>query len=432
MKTLAPDNPKSRFDVYRFFNGLSEDAKRGLDLRRSHSPFVKTFLLEHVSKRNNGQPKTPVNIFERLGADVKILDDDFMGLKFVVQDKDSNRPSPATTGFLERYDERFFAYYTCENSNDAKARVEKWVHEQDLDHAWFSGSLLQVLWNKDISQRGDNRIGKLVFKHESIFDMPEDSSSIQESGDNLADEDPIEDDTDFQDSPLEERFDIERPKARFEMKDRIGKMKGALANLQEDYEPLSALHAVRFPSQTGRGSHDLYQDGRITNWTDSFEDHRNMVRYLYRIYKSILDATEESAWAEIQGNQLHLGKGGVPLIIKFDESLSLSETTFQRWVQKAFQKRNAFKLWGDPIFLGPTKVHVYGADRHLWQPINLELTSTGIVAILSPNTCGNTFHRLITNIQQYVCPKIKAWVGSEPFENLVDKWPSQIEKSSEN
>jgi hypothetical protein len=111
---------------------------------------------------------------------------------------------------------------------------------------------------------------------------------------------------------------------------------------------------------------------------------------------------------------------GVPLIVRFDEPLSTA--TFDRWIQLAFQKRNRFKLWGSPIRLGPTKVHVYGADRHLWQPINLEITSKELVAILPLGTCGNTFHRLVANIQHYVSPKISAWVGSEPFDSLVSRW----------
>lgn len=50
----------------------------------------------------------------------------------------------------------------------------------------------------------------------------------------------------------------------------------------------------------GRGSHDLYQGGQITNRSDSFEDHRNIVRSLYRIYKSVLERTEKSAWLALE------------------------------------------------------------------------------------------------------------------------------------
>jgi hypothetical protein len=84
------------------------------------------------------------------------------------------------------------------------------------------------------------------------------------------------------------------------------------------------------------------------------------------------------------------------------------------------------------VRLGPTKIHVYGADRHLWQPINLEITSKGIVAILPQGTCGNTFHRLVTNIQRYVCPNIEAWLGSKSFQSLADSMPTEQESHDED
>ena len=91
-----------------------------------------------------------------------------------------------------------------------------------------------------------------------------------------------------------------------------------------------------------------------------------------------------------------------------------------RWISLAFRKRNALRLWGDPVRLGPTKVHVYGADRHLWQPINLEITAKRLIAILPKGTCGNTFHRLVTNVQTYVCPEIDVWLGEKPFREVID------------
>ena len=430
MRPLAPSNPKDRFDVYRFFNGLSAEAKDGLDRRHTRVPLVKTFLLEHVSSRGNGRPKTPADIFHRLGSETTILDNDFMEVTSDVIDQDTRKPLRVKTGFLEKYDERFFAYYTCEDSSEAKKRVAKWVQSPDLDYAWFSSPLLQVLWDKDVSQRGDERFSKLVFRHESIFDMPEDFSKSEESTEgDLDNENDLSSETEEENN--EDRFEQEWRKARFEMGDKIGKIKAALFKLQENYDPLHALHAIRVPSHRFRGGHDVYQIGQITNRTDNFEDHRNTVRYLYRIYKTILDFTEEIAWHAISKTEtLQVGGKGVPLIVKFSEPLS--ESTFNRWVQMAFQKRNRFKLWGDPIRLGPTKVHVYGADRHLWQPINLELTAKGVVAILPQGTCGNTFHRLVANIQHYVCPKIQAWIGSESFDEVVRRWPSNPEEPNEN
>lgn len=431
MKILGPKNPKDRFEVYRFYNGLSAEAKEGLDQRHTRVPLVKTFLLEHVASRGNGRPKSPVDIFSRLGAEITRIDDHFIGLTLDVFDQDSQQNLHMLTGYLEQYDERFFAYYTCEDSVTAKRRVAKWIQAPDLDYTWFSSPLLQALWDKDVSMRGDERFAKLVFRHESIFDMPEDFSTTEVSVENQTQDEGNEEVEDSEEETNGDNIEFERRKARFEMGDRIGRIKKALSKLQENYDPLYVLHALRLPSRIGRGGHDLYQNGQITNRTDSFEDHRNTVRYLYRIYKAILDFTEKSAWHEISSKQtLHLGLKGVPLIVKFAEPLS--EATFNRWVQMAFQKRNRFKLWGDPIRLGPTKVHIYGADRHLWQPINLELTTNGIVAILPQGTCGNTFHRLVANIQHYVCPKIQAWIGSESFEEVVRKWPANAEESNED
>ncbi len=430
MQILAPNNPKDRFDVYRFFNGLSEEAKEGLDKRLTRVPLVKTFLLEHVRQGKNRPVKNAVAIFGDLGANIRVVDDNFFEIKFPLKDVSSNQESITTTGFLEQYDERFFAYYTSEESAEAKKRVAKWILPPDLDYAWFSSPFLLGLWNRDISQRGDYKFGKLVFKHESIFDMPEDFSEIDEGHPNAIEE-TLESDDYQEDVSFEDRHEPERRNARFAMGDKIGKIRTVLSKLQKDYEPLNSLYSIRIPSRTCKGGHDLYQNGQLTNRTDSFEDHRNTIRYLYRIYSSVLNATEDIAWHEIkEQNRLQVGMKGVPLIIRFSESLS--EKTFDRWVQMVFQKRNRFKLWGDPIRLGPSKVHVYGADRHLWQPINLELTRNGVMAILPQGTCGNTFHRLIANIQHYVSPKFEAFLGGKPFEELVQKWPSPMELSDEN
>jgi hypothetical protein len=280
-----------------------------------------------------------------------------------------------------------------------------------------------------VSKRGDDRYAKLGFCHESKFDIPEDFASLDETSEEEAEEtSEDEETTEDEESSSEDRLKPERYNARFQMADRIREIKGALSKLQDNYAPLHVIDMLRLPSHTGHGGHDLYQNGQITNRTDSFEDHRNTVRYLYRIYKSILERTEESAWhGTSEPHALRFGTKGTPLIVNFPAPLS--EPTFNRWVEKAFRKKGPFKLWGNPMRLGPTKVHVYGADRHLWQPINLEMTSRGIVAILPKGTCGNTFHRLVTNIQRYVCPDIRAWIGSEPFKDMVRQWPANVEES---
>ncbi len=415
---IVPQSPKDRFDVYRFFNGLSEEGKAGLDSRHMRTPLVKTFLLEHVAARSGRVPRSPTEILRELGAETQPLDDEFHEVRVWEKRDGESRPQRRTVGYVERYDERFFAYYTADAADGARRLVERWVaRSPDLDCTWFTSQFLHALWNRDVSQRGDDRFGKLVFRHESVFDMPTDEVLAAENDDM---EEPADEDLD------EDRPELERRTVRSEIKDRIGPIRRVLARLQDTYMPLNSLYGLRIPSAVGHGSHDLYQEGRITNRADTFEDHRNMVRYLYRTYKTILERTEESAWFAFEQHDpsasTRMSHKGVPLIVDFKEPLSAA--TFDRWISLAFRKRNVFRLWGTPIRLGPTKVHVYGADRHLWQPINLEMTKSRLVAILPKGTCGNTFHRLVANVQRYVCPKVEVWLGATPFQELMESMGS--------
>ena len=421
---IVPSVVKDRFDVYRFFNGLSAEGKDGLNLGRTRVPLVKTFLLEHVSSHTGREQKSPNAIFGSLGAEVHPIDENFFEVAVWQSKGADSKPEKLKTGYVEKYDERFFAYYTAEKADAANRRVKNWIASSpEIDSPWFSADFLQSLWKQDVSLRGDDRFGKLIFRHDSVFEMPTDAASVD--GDNEesdADEDTASDDT-------EDRIEVDRRRIRSEMRDRIGPIRNVLESLQGTYAPLNALYGVRIPSSTARGGHDLYQEGRITNRSDSFEDHRNTARYLFRLYKSVLDLTEKSAWFAIDeakpATQMRTSmEGGVPLIIRFAETLPRS--TFDRWIELAFGKRNAFRLWGDPIRLGPTKVHVYGADRHLWQPINLEITADRLVAILPQGTCGNTFHRLVANVQRFVCPKIDVWLGARPFNELMSNMRASL------
>ena len=412
MLTKLPKKPKDRFEVYRIFNGLSAEGKEGLERGKMRVPLVKTFLLEHVSSRNGATVKPLDEIWSNLHAQPTQIDESFFSVEDLVKESESSAPRRDITGYLEKYDERFFAYHTIEDSLTARKRVTKWATKSpDLDFTWFTSPLLKALWNKDVSKRGDHRFGKLVFRHESVFELPEDAvESVEDEEQNASVEEP----------ESEESPELERRKFRSEMGDCIGRIKKSLDGMQASYSPLNALFSVRIPSHLGRGGHELFQNGQLTNRADNFEDHRNTARYLYRIYKSVLETTEDHAWGEPQANNNKIvGWRGVPLIVNFDEPLT--QPTFDFWISRAFRKNGLFKLWGEPLRLGPTKVHVYGADRHLWQPINMEFTERGIVAILPRGTCGNTFHRLVTNIQRYVCPKIDAWLGSRRFESFLDK-----------
>jgi len=208
---IAPHAPKDRFEVYRFFNGISAEGREGLQEGRTRIPLVKTFLLEHVSSRSGRNPKAPATILKALGTEIRPLDDSFLEVCAEIEGEKGLQMAPV--GYVEQYDERFFAFYTAEHADEAKKRVRRWiVQSPELDRAWFSSQLLQSLWDQDVSKRGDDRFGKLVFRHESIFDMPNDATQALEE----------EDEETARETPEEDAPERDRRKARFEMGDRIG------------------------------------------------------------------------------------------------------------------------------------------------------------------------------------------------------------------
>ena len=156
-------------------------------------------------------------------------------------------------------------------------------------------------------------------------------------------------------------------------------------------------------------------------------DHRQHLEFVLKIYKRAIEATEQMAWQHTEKTTIATASQvqpliGAPVLIKFSEPLS--QSVFDNFITNTFHRNpNRFRLWGNPIQLGPRKVHVYGIDRHLWQQIFLEITERQIVAILPRGTCGNTVHRLVTNVQQFLDPGVQVWVGDKEYSDLIKVEP---------
>src|SRR4051812_21681732 len=127
MPITAPDSVKDRFEAYRFFNGLAMEGKEGLDQGYTRVPLVKSFLVEHVCSKSGRTPKSAAAIFEGLGAKTDQIDDTFMAIRMPDEKSDDTPKRFVTTGYVEQYDERFFAYYTVQPSQDARKLVRRWI-----------------------------------------------------------------------------------------------------------------------------------------------------------------------------------------------------------------------------------------------------------------------------------------------------------------
>ena len=133
-------------------------------------------------------------------------------------------------------------------------------------------------------------------------------------------------------------------------------------------------------------------------------------------YESATHRVETAAWSGMADEQAGL-RLGAPLLIKFSEPLEIG--AFNRWIANLSRKTNRFRLWGTPITRGPGKVHLYAVDNHLWQPIDLEITRNYVYALLPSGTCGNSVHRLVTNVQRFVQPKVSVFIGEHSYEDFL-------------
>lgn len=398
----------SREKMIRYLDGYSAERMEELDEREIKRPLVKSYLLEHVG--NTERQRKVTEVLYNFGVESQEIDENL----YRILDK---RANGEYIGFLEVLTPRYFVFYTLHHSDKADRWIKNLViNSPELDHVWLSGLTFNVLWQRVAQLSKPHRYVSILFVHESIYQI---DSEIYESEDeeekdislSLDEEDAIE--------------VVERRASKFKLVDKVSVVQDKLSKLQELYSPLYAISQLRFPSPVGRGGHDFYDNGKVTNRSGNFRDHRSHILYVQRIYDELMKITEEKAWYSIYKETVTMPGQfqkliGSPVTIKFEEPLT--KETYDYWIKSTFGRiNNRFRLWGNPIVLGPKKIQVYGVDKHLWKPIFLELTDRHLIAIVPKGTCGNTIHRLICNIQRYIDPAAKAYIGDIEYKAMVDK-----------
>jgi hypothetical protein len=396
-------NIRDRHQMIRFFDGYAIERMEELDKRKLKRPLVKTHLIELLNGKRSCTPPELIETFGKNRMRLEPLDHQL----FFAEDAQIGE-----IGFLEHLRPRVVALYSTMKSDELNRYTRRLVmRSPEIDHVWLSGLTFGVLCDLVAKLSRPHRFTKLVFTHDSIFDIDSSRSELE-----------LEEEETAQSEDLEEV--VEKRATSFRLVDQVGVIQEKLGKLQELYFPLYAISQLRFPSPVGRGGHDFYDNGRVTNRSQSFRDHRSHILFVVRIYEQLLKSTEEQAWYSIRESVSTPGQFcrivGAPVIVRFREELS--RDVFDRWVLSTFgRKRNRFRLWGHPIRLGPAKVHVYGVDRHLWQPLFLELTAKGCTMIIPNGTCGNTVHRLVTNIQRYLDPGAEAFIGEKHYKQIVEE-----------
>ncbi|MEU7951655.1 hypothetical protein ACGFJ4_14610 [Micromonospora chalcea] len=381
----------SREAYFDYFDGIAVENKEDAETKKEGGPkklpggLLKSYLLETVGP--GSPPESLSGIFGRSNLNLETIPDSDVAFRVT----DTKRQGIA---LAEKFSDRYLALYTMLPSQTSDKLVGSSVLMNPmLDHLWLSSQSFHALWQHVRNVNNGRRYGKITFEHEALFAVTDDD------------------------------LHNESRASRFTMVDRLDEIAGRMEPLQNTYAPLHSIVHLRMPAE-GRGGHDVYYDGKVTNRSDSFLDHRNTLQHVVNLYSQLTSNVEKRLWFSGSEPQNPLAATGAVAEIVFGEELS--EATFKRWVMTLFNNRkNRFRIGGFHTWLNDRKVHANAIDQHLWQPMMLELTTRRVLAVLPEGTCGNTINRLVSNIQRYVDPNVTAYIGDTNYSDLIPE-PSAV------
>lgn len=396
---------RTREDAFKHLSHYSQARSAELDRSRLQRPLVKTYMLETVGEEKE---LPPVEALLKPYADLRQIDDGF----YAVTDK-----LRGINGFLETTDRRFLFFYTDEESRIADGAVSHWTMDcASLDKVWLSGVFLEAMWEVIVKLFNRYRRGKIRFDHKSIFDYPSETIAADADGFNEREID------DTRSREAEDEF-AEQRQSSLVVVEQLGQLQDVLPQLQASYNPFYSISSLRYPASGAKGGHDFYYSGKVTNRSDDFYDHRMRTHDVVRTYKQVTLEIERNVVCQTERTTLPFGGeslrlNGAPVYVEFHDRLS--PEVFHSFVDKTFEKaQGPFRLSGSPIWLGDSKAHIYAVDLHLWQELYIEATPEHMLIILPEGTCGNTVHRVVTNVQRYLAPHVTVYVGAEEYENLI-------------
>lgn len=317
-------------------------------------------------------------------------------------------------GFVEEVNSRYLLFHTIQLASKSDKVVKKTVNTSSkLDFVWLSGHYLNLIWDAVIKDQYAHRYVKMQFEYDDIFRREIGINEQEDNGQAFT----------F-DTDEEEIYDETHKQSSLSIGMTARKIASVLSGLQDTLEDFKVMTRLRMPSpDSAVGGYDFWNWGKVTYRSSSFREGRIQIYGIVELYEKATEVIEQLAWFQAETTQIqNAGESftftGAPISFIFPQPLD--NKTFNNFIRGVFDQGNSnFRLWGNPIYIGANKVHVYGIDMHLWQKIYMELTPARFILVLPKNTCGNTVHRLVSNIQRYLSPDVKVYIGDIEYTKII-------------
>jgi len=370
--------------------------------RKLERPILKSYVFE--ASRFGAEN---MDEFGALGV-LRKIDDDLAELV------DNDGP----IGYVENM-RRFSVLYTFLPTSDIEPELNRLLRDShSLDSLWLSGDVFRVLFGKVKDSFGPSRFVRVAMGHSPVFEVYD---GYRRGARPEYEAMPIVAD---RDDRFEEELE-ESLASRVHISNRLERL-GYLVDLVAQAEEFRNMSMLRIPAMSTSGGHEFYHNGKVTNRSGDFLDHRNVLKSVIGMYGHMTEALEDEVWLDLEntdeapiGNNLRRFAGS-PVILTFRRRLA--PAVFKRFLDLTFEKgKGPFKLWGNLLDRGKDCYHFYGLDLHLIQEIFLEVTPSRILAFLPRGTCGNTIHRLVTNVQRYLAPDVTVFIGDKSYTDFAEE-----------
>ncbi|QGH32580.1 hypothetical protein GI584_00100 [Gracilibacillus salitolerans] len=393
---------KNREKVFKFLDHYSNDMKEQIDINKTKQPLLKSYIFETFNREINEDLEFDISSLESL------INNEYGTFKQIDECLYSIIGfNKFPFGFIEIVNDRFFVLYALEKSSITDQLFSKIIKSSSLiDNLWISGKMFDGFLTQIAATHHPQRYIKMNFEYSNIFNSLDEEGYIQ---------------SDYID------FDFEEDRVtKINLSKELAEIKMNLPEIRNLLPEFNSIGLLKFPTRIGKGGHDFYRNGKVTNRSNSFKDHRYQITNNINYYKNITEDLENNVWLNFENisapsKSESLNFNGLPVSFKF--SKKLNESTFNKFVDVTFRKgQEPFKIIGNPIRLNNERVHVYGTDLHLWQEVILDLSCDEFIMFLPRGTCGNTIHRMVTNIQRYLDPAVTITIGNIDYESYINKY----------
>lgn len=148
---------------------------------------------------------------------------------------------------------------------------------------------------------------------------------------------------------------------------------------------------------------EAYYHGKLVFWGEDFDFVVEKAMSLERNYNEDLTKLEGFAGEEYlssvesEDQPIDLSYLPEPIMIRFDQNINIQEVS-----SYILSGLRPFKIFGLPFERREGYLYSFAFDKHVGNPIGIEITSNEISLYLYPGGCANTIKRFYRNFQEYI------------------------------